>query len=124
LSHNSNPFCSGYFGDRVSLFAEIDLDYNPPILNFLLFSWDGRHCDPDNLILPSRWDCRMKVQERQVKNLADTWECHHFHFKELPKRIWAILCYLVHFYNKHLHFNKCVMFPKYTIYFKNALFIH
>jgi hypothetical protein len=26
LSHASNPFCSGYFGDRVSFFAQVDLD--------------------------------------------------------------------------------------------------
>jgi hypothetical protein len=30
------PFCSGYFGDRLSLFAQADLDCDPLILGFLL----------------------------------------------------------------------------------------
>jgi hypothetical protein len=36
LSHASSPFCSSYFGDRVSLFAQVGLDSDPPILWFLL----------------------------------------------------------------------------------------
>jgi hypothetical protein len=35
LSHNSSPFCSDYFGDRVSHFAQASLDRGPPILGFL-----------------------------------------------------------------------------------------
>jgi hypothetical protein len=34
LSHTSRPFCSGYFGYRVSLFAQAGLDSNTPILSF------------------------------------------------------------------------------------------
>jgi hypothetical protein len=37
LNHTSSPFCSGYFGARVLLFAQASLDYNPPILCFLLY---------------------------------------------------------------------------------------
>jgi hypothetical protein len=32
LNHTSSPFFSGYFGDRVSLFAHMGLDGNLPIL--------------------------------------------------------------------------------------------
>jgi hypothetical protein len=32
LSHAYSPFCSGYFGDRVLLFAQASLDCDPPIL--------------------------------------------------------------------------------------------
>jgi hypothetical protein len=32
----SRPFCSGYFGDMVSLFAQTGLNHNPPILSFVL----------------------------------------------------------------------------------------
>jgi hypothetical protein len=45
LSHASSPFCSGYFGDRVSLFAQPSLDHNHPImfapLHLAFFHWDG-----------------------------------------------------------------------------------
>jgi hypothetical protein len=36
LSHAFNPFCSGYFGDKISLFAHASLDDHPSILGFLL----------------------------------------------------------------------------------------
>jgi hypothetical protein len=29
-------FCSGYFGDKVSLFIQACIDHDPPILSFLL----------------------------------------------------------------------------------------
>jgi hypothetical protein len=32
VSHAFNPFCSGYIGDRVSLFAQPSLDHDPSIL--------------------------------------------------------------------------------------------
>jgi hypothetical protein len=32
LSHASSPVCCGYFGDGVSLFAQVSLDHDPPIL--------------------------------------------------------------------------------------------
>jgi hypothetical protein len=32
--YHSSPFCSGYFRDRVSLFAQADLDQDHPILCF------------------------------------------------------------------------------------------
>jgi hypothetical protein len=35
LSHTSSPPFLYYFGYRVSLFAQADLDFNPPILGFL-----------------------------------------------------------------------------------------
>jgi hypothetical protein len=31
LEPHLQPFCSGYFGDRVSLFAQVSLNHNPPI---------------------------------------------------------------------------------------------
>jgi hypothetical protein len=34
LSHISSPFCSAYFGDRVSHLAQANLDCDPPILVF------------------------------------------------------------------------------------------
>jgi hypothetical protein len=34
LSHTSNPFCSGYFGDSGLDFAQAGLDRDPPILDF------------------------------------------------------------------------------------------
>jgi hypothetical protein len=34
LSHTSSPFSSGYFGERVSLFAQPGPDYNLFILSF------------------------------------------------------------------------------------------
>jgi hypothetical protein len=34
LSHTPISLCSGYFGDRVSLFAQAALNLNPPILSF------------------------------------------------------------------------------------------
>jgi hypothetical protein len=36
LSYVPNPFCSGCFGDRVSLFAQASLNFYPLILYFLL----------------------------------------------------------------------------------------
>jgi hypothetical protein len=39
--HTSNPFGAGYFGDRVSLFAQSGLDHNPPILCVL--EWQMCH---------------------------------------------------------------------------------
>jgi hypothetical protein len=36
VKHSISPFCSGYFGGRVSLFDQASLDHNPPILSFLL----------------------------------------------------------------------------------------
>jgi hypothetical protein len=36
LSHTSSPFCSGYLGDGVLLFAQAGLDGDPHILSFLL----------------------------------------------------------------------------------------
>jgi hypothetical protein len=38
FGHASSPFCSGYFGDRVSLFAQTNLDLNLPIWH-LPHSW-------------------------------------------------------------------------------------
>jgi hypothetical protein len=35
LSHNSDPFCSGYFGGRVLLFAHAVLECNPPFFDCL-----------------------------------------------------------------------------------------
>jgi hypothetical protein len=35
LGHTSSPFCSGYFGDKVLLFAQATLDCDLPILHFL-----------------------------------------------------------------------------------------
>jgi hypothetical protein len=34
LSQTSDLFCSGYFGARVLFIVQVDLDHNPPILNF------------------------------------------------------------------------------------------
>jgi hypothetical protein len=40
LSHTSSPFCSGYFRDRVLLFAQADLDHDLPIfLSLFFFLW-------------------------------------------------------------------------------------
>jgi hypothetical protein len=36
LSHASSPFCSGYFGDRISHFTQAKLEGKPPILGFPL----------------------------------------------------------------------------------------
>jgi hypothetical protein len=36
LIHASNILCSGYFRDRVLLFAQAGLDCSPPILHLLL----------------------------------------------------------------------------------------
>jgi hypothetical protein len=44
LSNASNPFCSGYFWDRVLLFAWASLDYVPPIYAYWS-SWDDK-CTP------------------------------------------------------------------------------
>jgi hypothetical protein len=35
LSHSTNPFCSGYSGDMVLLFAQAGLGCDSPILGFL-----------------------------------------------------------------------------------------
>jgi hypothetical protein len=36
------PFCSGYFGDRVSLFCPASLDWEPPVLYFSpLLGWQA-----------------------------------------------------------------------------------
>jgi hypothetical protein len=45
LSHTSNPFCSGYFGDEVLLFAWAGLDFDPPIfmLRLSLGKQTGMH---------------------------------------------------------------------------------
>jgi hypothetical protein len=47
LSHSSGPLCSGYFQDKVSLFA--GLDHDPSILCFL-HSWDDRCMPPQAAI--------------------------------------------------------------------------
>jgi hypothetical protein len=39
LSYASSPFCSGYFGDRILLFAQVVLNGDPLVLSF----WDDRH---------------------------------------------------------------------------------
>jgi hypothetical protein len=36
LGPASSPFCSGYFGDRILLFAQDNLDHEFPILGFPL----------------------------------------------------------------------------------------
>jgi hypothetical protein len=36
LNQTSSLFCSRYFGDTVSLFAQVGLDHKPPILYFPL----------------------------------------------------------------------------------------
>jgi hypothetical protein len=40
LSHSSFPFCYGYFGDRIFLFTQTDLDRDS-ILSFL-YHWDDK----------------------------------------------------------------------------------
>jgi hypothetical protein len=86
LSHSSSPFCSGYFGDRVLLFAQTGLDCDPPILGFpqllewqvhattpsFFFHWDEvsqtffltqAGLEPGlNLSLPCSWDDRCMPQ--------------------------------------------------------------
>jgi hypothetical protein len=37
----------GYFEDRVLLFAQVNLDHDPPILGGSHNSWDDRHAIPD-----------------------------------------------------------------------------
>jgi hypothetical protein len=37
LIYASSPFCFGYFGDRISLFAQVGLDCDLPILSLLQF---------------------------------------------------------------------------------------
>jgi hypothetical protein len=54
LSHTSGLFCSGYFGDRVSLLAQVSLDRDPPILCFLLLlGWQAQTTTPSFFLL--RW---------------------------------------------------------------------
>jgi hypothetical protein len=71
LRHAFNPFCSGYFGDRVSLFAQASQDHDPlPLLGWArvtmprFFSTEieshefffprlAWKCDPSNLSLPN-----------------------------------------------------------------------
>jgi hypothetical protein len=36
LSLTASAFCSGYFGGRVLLFAQVSMNCYPPILDFLL----------------------------------------------------------------------------------------
>jgi hypothetical protein len=43
LSQASRHFCSGYFGDRVSVFAQAGFDFNPPILH-CCHSWGWQEC--------------------------------------------------------------------------------
>jgi heterodisulfide reductase subunit B len=38
LSHTACPFCSGYFEDRVSLFAKVGLDFDLPIIKLPAFA--------------------------------------------------------------------------------------
>jgi hypothetical protein len=45
LGRYSTLVCSGYFGDRVSLFAQASLDCDLPISSFLL-SLDDRYTPP------------------------------------------------------------------------------
>jgi hypothetical protein len=35
MSYVSSSFCSGYFGDKFSLFAKASLEWDPPVLDFL-----------------------------------------------------------------------------------------
>jgi hypothetical protein len=37
LSHDVSPYCSGYFGDVILLFAKLSLDSAPPVLGFPLW---------------------------------------------------------------------------------------
>jgi hypothetical protein len=50
LRYNHSPFCSGYFGHRVLLFAQVSLDPDPPILGFLLLPGWQAHAS-----MPSFW---------------------------------------------------------------------
>jgi hypothetical protein len=43
LSNSASPFCSGYFGDRGSLFAQASLDGDPPSLGFPSAGMIGMH---------------------------------------------------------------------------------
>jgi hypothetical protein len=56
VNHTSSPFHSGYvfFGDRVSLLAQANLDFNPPILGFLLPLWWQVSTDMSSFF-PLRW---------------------------------------------------------------------
>jgi hypothetical protein len=45
LSHTSSLFCPGYFGTRISLFAQASLDQDPPVLA-ALHSWGDRRVPP------------------------------------------------------------------------------
>jgi hypothetical protein len=48
------PFCSGYFGARVSLFAQASLDSDPPVLYFALSSgWQA--CTTTLSFFPFTW---------------------------------------------------------------------
>jgi hypothetical protein len=48
LSHASNPFCSGYFGNSVLLFAQASLDHDP-----IFPGMTGVHTMPSYFLL--RW---------------------------------------------------------------------
>jgi hypothetical protein len=37
LNNASRPFCSDYFGNKVSLYAQASLNLNSPILSFPLY---------------------------------------------------------------------------------------
>jgi hypothetical protein len=85
LSHTSNPFCSCYFGGRVSIFAQAGLDCDPILhftgmtdaqdhswlfyiemgsqvcLVFFFLSGLAWNCDPSNLSLLCSWDDRQEL---------------------------------------------------------------
>jgi hypothetical protein len=48
LRHTFNPFCFGYFREKVSLFAQANLKSNLPIFPFPPHCWDDR-CVPPHL---------------------------------------------------------------------------
>jgi hypothetical protein len=56
LSQDPSPFYSGYFGDRVLLFAQAILDHDPRILSFLLLLEISDICYHTQLF-PLRWGC-------------------------------------------------------------------
>jgi hypothetical protein len=54
LRHAISPFCSGYFGDRSSLFAQAGLDGGPLILSFLPLLGLQVHVTMPSFV-PLRW---------------------------------------------------------------------